>query len=63
MMLLHVLYDPADAPGFYASKKAGKKVLRNMEDAASQMMGEFVSKHMKRRKNFETRIVPGLPAS
>ena len=63
LLLLHVLHDPAEAPGFYSSKKAGKKVLRNMEEAASQMMVEFVGKHMKKRKNFDTRITPGLPAA
>ena len=61
-LLLHVLHDPADAPGFYASKKAGRKVLRNMEEAASSMMSEFVGKHLKNAENFEVRIVPGLSA-
>ncbi len=62
LLLLHVLHDPADAPGFYASKKAGRKVLRNMEEAASSMMSEFVGKHLKNAENFEVRIVPGLSA-
>ena len=38
LLLLHVIHDPANAPGFYAAKKAGKKVLRNMEAAAAEMM-------------------------
>ena len=63
LLLLHVLHDPVDAPGFYSSKKAGKKVLRNMEEAASRMMEEFVDKHLKKWKKFETRIIPGLPAA
>ena len=62
LLLLHVLHDPADAPGFYASRKAGRKVLRNMEEAASSMMSEFVGKHLKNAENFEVRIVPGLSA-
>ena len=62
LLLLHVLHDPADAPGFYASQKAGKKVLRNMEAAASEMMAGFAAEHLKKWENFETRIVPGLPA-
>ncbi len=62
LLLLHVLHDPAEAPGFYSSKKAGKKVLRNMEEAASRMMDEFVGKHLKKSNKFEARIVPGLPA-
>jgi nucleotide-binding universal stress UspA family protein len=62
LLLLHVLHDPADAPGFYASQKAGKKVLRNMEAAASEMMDAFAAKHLKKWEKFETRIIPGLPA-
>ena len=62
LILLHVLHDPAEAPGFYSSKKAGKKVLRNMEDAASTMLDEFVEKHLKEWKKADARIVPGLPA-
>jgi nucleotide-binding universal stress UspA family protein len=62
IILLHVLHDPADKPGFYSSKKAGRKVLRNMEEAASSMMEEFVGKHLKGWEKLEARIIPGLPA-
>ena len=62
IIVLHVLHDPADAPGFYSSKKAGRKVLRNMEEAASSMMAEFVGKHMKGWEKLDARIIPGLPA-
>ena len=61
LLLLHVLHDPADRPGFYASKKAGKKVLQNMEAAASEMMAAFVAENMKKWENYEARIIPGLP--
>ena len=62
ILLLHVLHDPAEAPGFYSSKKAGKKVLKNMEQAASEMMAEFVDQHLKKWQKVEARIAPGLPA-
>ena len=62
LLLLHVLHEPADAPGFYSSKKAGKKVLRNMEEAATAMMAEFVDKYLKKYEKCEARILPGLPA-
>ena len=62
LLLLHILHDPAEAPGFYSSEKAGEKVFRNMEEAASRMMDEFVEKHLKEWKKFDTRIIPGLPA-
>ena len=45
VVALHVIHDPAEAPGFYSSKKAGKKVYRNMEEAAAKMMAEFVEEH------------------
>ena len=63
LLLLHVIHDPANAPGFYAAKKAGKKVLRNMEAAAREMMDEFVAAQMKDWEAFEARIIPGLPAN
>jgi universal stress protein A len=62
ILLLHILHDPADAPGFYAAKKAGKKVLRNMEQAAEQMMEDFVELQLAPFEKFDTLVVPGLPA-
>jgi nucleotide-binding universal stress UspA family protein len=63
LTLLHVVYDPADAPGFYTAKKAGKKVLRNLEESAAQMMEAFVAEHLPQGEGFRTRIVRGLPAA
>jgi len=62
LLLLHVIHDPAETPGFYVAKKAGKKVLRNMEQSAQQMMEEFVAENVKGYEKCETRIIPGLPA-
>lgn len=61
LILLHVLHDPAEAPGFYSAKKAGKKVFRNMEEAATKMMSEFVEKNLKDYAKVDARILPGLP--
>jgi nucleotide-binding universal stress UspA family protein len=63
LLVLHVLHDPAESPGFYMAKKAGKKVFRNMKDAAQQMMADFVKKHLKKFKEFDDFIVSGLPAA
>lgn len=60
LLLLHVLHDPAEAPGFYAAKKAGKKVFRNLEQAAETMMADFVA-DLKKFKKYDTLILPGLP--
>lgn len=62
LLLLHVLHVPAEAPGFYSSRKLGRKLFRNMEEAATSMMAEFVDKHLKKaKKKAEIRILPGLP--
>jgi len=44
LLVLHVIHDPAEAPGFYSHKMKKKKFLRSMEEAASEMMAEFLSK-------------------
>jgi universal stress protein A len=44
LLLLHVIHDPAEAPGFYAQKGKKKKFLQSMEDAAEEMMEEFLEK-------------------
>ncbi|MBN2290177.1 MAG: universal stress protein [Candidatus Glassbacteria bacterium] len=62
LLLLHVIHDPAEAPGFYSSRKAGEPVFSNMEEAASAMMDDFVAEHLQEWKKFEVRIIPGLPA-
>ena len=63
LILLHVIHDPASAPGFYSSKKAGKKVLRNMDEAAHKMMDDFIKKSLPKSRKIDKRIVPGLPAA
>jgi nucleotide-binding universal stress UspA family protein len=59
--ILHVLHDPSEAPGFYSAKKAGKKVWRNMEQSAQDMMDAFVKANVKTRRKFDVEIVSGLP--
>ena len=61
VVALHVIHDPAEAPGFYSSKKAGKKVYRNMEEAAAKMMAAFVEEHCAKWKKLEVRVRPGIP--
>jgi nucleotide-binding universal stress UspA family protein len=47
LVVLHVIHDPAEAPGFYAHKGKKKKFLQSMEEAAEEMMGEFLKKMRK----------------
>ena len=44
LLVLHVIHDPAEAPGFYAQKGKNKKFLKSMEEAAEEMMEEFLEK-------------------
>ncbi len=50
LLVLHVIHDPAEAPGFYVQrgdKKKGKKkkmFLQSMEEAAEEMMQKFLKK-------------------
>ena len=47
LLVLHVIHDPAEAPGFYAQKGKEKKFLQSMEEAAEEMMEEFLAKMRK----------------
>jgi len=44
LLVLHVIHDPAEAPGFYAQKGKKKKFLQSMQEAAEEMMEEFLKK-------------------
>jgi nucleotide-binding universal stress UspA family protein len=68
LVVLHVVHDPGDAPGYYAVKGRNKQ-LRKMEDVASEMLDEFMAKvHKKHPKNTTlkkatTMLVVGLPVN
>ena len=47
LLVLHVIHDPAEAPGFYAQKGKKKKFLQSMEEAAEEMMAHFLKKMRK----------------
>jgi nucleotide-binding universal stress UspA family protein len=51
LLVLHVIHDPAEAPGFYAPKGKKKKYLSSMEDAANEMMDEFMKKMREAHPN------------
>ncbi len=44
LLVLHVIHDPAEAPGFYSQKGKKKKFLKSMQEAAEEMMEEFLLK-------------------
>ena len=54
LLVLHVIYDPAEAPGFYAPKGKKKKYLVTMEEAANEMMDEFLKNIRKNHPKYSS---------
>jgi len=69
LLVLHVIHDPLEAPGFYAQKGKKKKFLRSMEEAAEEMMDTFLNKMRNNYpeevpiKNAISLLVVGTPAT
>ena len=70
ILVLHVIHDPAEAPGFYVKKmKKKKKFLRSMEEAANEMMDEFIEKMRRTHpdqtpiKEATTLLIVGTPTT
>jgi len=67
LLVLHVIHDPEDAPGFYLQKGKKKKFLRSMEESAEEMMEEFLNRMRetypdhKPINNATTLLVMGIP--
>ena len=62
LLLLHVIHDPAESPGFYMKKQNGKNGFRDMRESAQQMMDSFIQKHVLPFKGVESFVISGLPA-
>ncbi|MBW2610744.1 MAG: universal stress protein [Deltaproteobacteria bacterium] len=60
ILVLHVIHDPAEAPGFYNQKMQKEMFLRSMEEAAHEMMEEFLQK-MKKTCPDQTPIQQAVP--
>lgn len=67
VVVLHVVHDPADAPGYY--RKSEADLLRPMEDVAEELMGQFLEKVAKDQpglpgvEGVERALVKGIPAT
>ena len=67
IVVLHVVHDPADAPGYYLKAGANPE-LRQIEDAAAEMMREFLEQasadhpELGPAEDLKTMLVVGLPA-
>ncbi|MDH3900993.1 MAG: universal stress protein [Gammaproteobacteria bacterium] len=68
LVILHIVHDPGEAPGYYAVKGRNKQ-LRRMEDVAADMLDEFFHKTLKKHpglpalKHATTMLVVGLPVN
>ena len=60
LLVLHVIHDPLEAPGFYSQQRKKKKYLQTMEEVAEGMMQEFLKKMRKAYPN-ETSIKKATP--
>ena len=67
LVVLHVVHDPADMPGYYKMSK--KKQLGRIEDAAEEMFDDFLRKAVKKHpkvkplKKAGSMLVRGLPVT
>lgn len=68
VIVLHVVHDPGEMPGYYA-RMTKKKYLVRMEDVAQEMFDEFIeitrknNPQQKYLKKAETMLVIGLPVT
>ena len=68
LVVLHVVHDLAQAPGYY-TVKGRKKQLRRMEDVAADMLDDFMQEMHKKHpeqavlENATTMLVVGLPVN
>lgn len=68
LIVLHVVHDLGEAPGYYAVK-GRKKQLHRLEDVAAEMLQEFMADIKKKHpdnkaiKTAQTELVIGLPVN
>ena len=68
IVVLHVIHDLGEAPGYY-SVKGRKKQLRRMEDVATDMLDDFIKEirnshpEIESLKSLKTVLVKGLPVN
>ena len=68
LVILHIVHDLNEAPGYYAVKGRGKQ-MRRMEDVAAEMLDEFLNNMKKKHsglvalKQATTMLVVGLPVN
>ena len=68
LLVLHVVHDPGDMPGYYG-RAIKKKQLQRIEDGAAEMLEEFLERVVKKHpqvaklKRMDSMLVKGLPTT
>ena len=68
-LVLHVVHDPGEMPGYYSKALAGKRLLGCIEDSAAAMLEKFLARMAKNNDEvaacdaIETLLVRGLPTT
>ena len=68
IVVLHVVHDPAEMPGYY-SRVTKKKKIAHIQDLAREAFDQFISETLAQYPNIEqlqraqTRLVMGLPVN
>ena len=69
LVVLHVVHDPVDVPGFYTREEKKERRLRRMEDVGREMLDKFIAKMIKGSpdlpaiKQAKTKMVTGIPVT
>jgi universal stress protein A len=67
LVVLHVVHDPESDPGYYRRSLAEDEPLQRLEEAASEMMTEFLERMSQQSPplphDLERRLVIGVPAT
>ena len=69
VVVLHVVHDPESSPGYYLNAKKRKKLLKRFEEAAEEMMADFVEQALAKHPelgelpSLEPALVVGLPVT
>ena len=69
IVVLHVVHDPVDVPGFYVHEEKKERRLRRMEDVAADMLTRFMQKMREDSPELpaihkaETKLIVGIPVT
>lgn len=69
LLVLHVVHDPVDVPGFYMHEEKKERRLQRMEDVARKMLDKFMQKMARENpkksaiSSARTKLIVGIPVT